>query len=342
MTLDQLLSDAGQGEVIEEIRVQITDLTQSKTSTNKPYYDIEIADGTGRAKLKIWSDSQAFPFLGSIQKGEVIGLDAVFTKNQWGLNAGRPAMRVLSEEERVAFFSPSPERQIVIQRGWDYMVATCTGFQDARLKLLCLETLTRYETKWKRAAAARTYHHARRGGLIEHVSQMMRAAQALAPLYPEISVELLLTGVLFHDIGKLWENDYEAEGFVQPVTLTGELIGHIAAGVEVVNNLWRELRAREEAVFAQGNPSSDLLRQHLLHLILSHHGTREFGSSVTPRTPEGWVLHHVDSIDAKIEMLRCAYAENKELAPGIFEPRRPLEGYPILPIMLSAKKAEGE
>jgi len=342
MTLEQLLSEASEGEVIEEIHVQLTELTQSKTSTNKPYFDIEIADQTAKAKLKIWSDSQAFPFLSSIQKGEVVGLDAVFTKNQWGLNAGRPAMRLLSEEDKTAFFAPSSERQIVIQAGWEYMVSTCSSFLDERLKLLCLEALTRYEVKWQRAAAARTYHHARRGGLIEHVSQMMRAGQALAPLYPEISVELLLAGVLFHDIGKLWENDYEAEGFVQPVTLTGELIGHIAAGVEVVNNLWRELRAREEAVFSQGDPPSDLLRQHLLHLILSHHGTREFGSSVTPRTPEGWVLHHIDSIDAKIEMLRCAYAENKEVSPGIFEPRRPLEGLPVLPILLSVKNAEGE
>lgn len=341
-TLEKILLDAEKGELPIEARVQITGLILGKTSGNKPYYDLEIADCSARAKLKIWSDTQAFQVLGGLSVGMAIGLDAIFSKNQWGLNASKPAVRTLSDEEREVLFAPSPARQEVLMREWNFIKSTVVGISDPRLKIVASDAITRYEAKWLRAAAARTYHHARRGGLIEHVAQMLRAALAITPLYPELSQDLLVAGVLFHDIGKLWENDFEAEGFTMPVTLTGELVGHITTGVEVINALWREAKARDEGIFTGGNPPADLLRQHLLHLVLSHHGSRDFGSPITPRTPEGWVLHHIDSLDAKIEMLRCAYAENKELAPGIFEQRRPLEGFPILPISLYGRTGKDE
>jgi 3'-5' exoribonuclease len=199
------------------------------------------------------------------------------------------------------------------------------------LQLLARKFLEQYGDKFRRAAAARDYHHARRGGLLEHTSQMMRSAAALATVYPTMNWDLVQAGVLFHDCGKCWENDYQADGFVSPYTTLGELLGHISLGIEVVNRLWRTLED-EPSFAAVGEPSRELVREHLLHLIASHHGEKEFGAPVTPRTPEGWALHYIDNLDARYEMLDQTYATKAQVANGIFDYRKPLEGHAVRPL----------
>jgi 3'-5' exoribonuclease len=180
--------------------------------------------------------------------------------------------------------------------------------------------LEKHGERFKRTAAARRNHHARRGGLVEHVAQMMRCAVAICGVYPALNRDLMIAGVLFHDCGKLWENVHAENSFAQPYNLTAEMLGHIPLGLEVVNKLWRELMERPEAVeWLHVEPTSDSVRLHLLHLIAAHHGSLEFGSPVLPKTPEAVALHHVDNIDAKLEMFRKAYESGKELAPGIIE-----------------------
>ena len=182
------------------------------------------------------------------------------------------------------------------------------GIHDPRLSGLCQQFLEQFGDRFRRAAAARKNHHARRGGLLEHVAQMMRSARALCTVYPDFNQDLLLTGVLFHDCGKLWENNYPESGFAQNVALHGEMLGHIPLGIELVNKLWRELldspAARDWLAL---EPANEDVRLHLLHLIASHHGQLEFGSPTLPRTPEAFALNDIDKLDAKYEMTRMAY-----------------------------------
>lgn len=333
MTLAELIAAAFEGETEAEVHAQIDSLREGRTTSDKPFFDLELADATSRAKLKIWSDCPAFEYFcsGDAHPRDSIVLQGRFYTNQYGLNVNRPSARPLTPTEEGALFAGSPERQQQGEADWQHLLDTFRNLPEKRLSAIALLALEKYETKWRRAAAARSFHHARPGGLVEHTTQMLRCAQAIAPLYPEITPGLLYAGVLFHDSGKLWEND--CDGFSIPQTLTGEMLGHIAVGIELVNRLWHEACEAHPEIFGkEATPPSDLLRQHLLHLIASHHGTREFGALVTPRTPEAWALHQIDNLDAKIEMLRCAYREKGELAPGIFEPRRPLEGSPIRPL----------
>jgi 3'-5' exoribonuclease len=211
------------------------------------------------------------------------------------------------------------------------VTALVVEIKDPRIRLLCETYLKDYGEKFKRAAAARDYHHARRGGLLEHTAQMMRSAKALSTAYAALNWDLIFAGVLFHDCGKLWELDYPAQGFLSPMTTIGELLGHITVGIEVVNKLWRTLETSPEFT-ATTQPPREMVRQHLLHLIASHHGLKEYGSPVTPRTQEAWMLHHIDNIDAHLEMLAQTYAEKPQVAPGIYEYRRPLEGKAIAPL----------
>jgi len=318
---------------VESVYIQLAGIREGRTAAGKPFIDLEAADSTARVKFKIWSDSQAFTYLQQSREGDVAELSGRFLVNDYGLNVNQPELEALTDAQSDALLAGTPERQERLALDWKLFQETFGSLQDARLRTVALLALESYEKKWKRAAAARSYHHARRGGLLEHTAQMLRCAIALAPLYEEVTPDLLYCGVLFHDIGKLWENDYAETGFTSQPVRKGELIGHITIGVEVANRLWHEASQKDPAAFApDGKPSPDLVRDHLLHLIVSHHGELEFGSPVMPKTPEGWLLHHIDNIDAKIEMLRGAYLESEEVAPGLVQAKRPMMGLIARPL----------
>ena len=136
----------------------------------------------------------------------------------------------------------------------------------------------------------------------------------------------LFAGILFHDSGKLWENQFSETGFVMDYDELGELVGHISIGLEIVNSLWRKLSAENADVWKTYSPSSEDVRLHLLHLIGSHHGQKELGSPVEPKTPEAMALHYIDNLDSKLEMFAAGYTTAKPLAARIFDRVRPLPG----------------
>lgn len=312
---------------------------EATTQGGKPYYDLELADATGTTKLKIWSETQAFSFCQRLQGGEMIAVEGIFFCNQYGLNVNRPEARFLSDEEIEFLLAGSEEDRRRGEADWEYVISVFGQMNDPRLKAVALQCLGAYEAKWRRAAAARTYHHAKRGGLLEHTASMLRLAEAISGHYPEVTPELLYCGVLFHDVGKLWENDYPEKGFISQPTRLGEMLGHITIGIEVVNRLWNQcLEEDPESFSSEQQPPTELLKEHLLHLIAAHHGEIAFGSPVTPKTPEAWLLHHIDNMDAKIEMLRCAYRESEETVPGLYPVRRPLAGMPAKPLSAYGKK----
>ncbi len=209
---------------------------------------------------------------------------------------------------------------------WEFILQTTRGLGDPRLRLLCAAFLNEWGERFRRAAAARKYHHARRGGLVEHTAQMMRVAKEIAPVYPQLNVDLLIAGILFHDSGKLWENQFSETGFVMDYDELGELVGHISIGLELVNSVWRKLTAENADSWKTYSPPSEDVRLHLLHLIGSHHGQKELGSPVEPKTPEAMALHYIDNLDSKLEMFAAGYATAQPLAPRIFDRVRPLPG----------------
>lgn len=134
-------------------------------------------------------------------------------------------------------------------------------------------------------------HHAYRGGLIEHVVSLMRVARKICEVYADLDVELLLVGVFLHDIGKLRELSVDA-GF--SYTDEGQLLGHLVIGVEMLSEKIRQVEQ------LTGRPFDAEMAWRLKHMILSHHGTYEFGSPRLPMTPEAVALHLIDNLDAKL------------------------------------------
>jgi 3'-5' exoribonuclease len=313
---------------------QVEALTKKETREGKPFWELTLADAEAKLTLRAWSDAPAFALCEGLAVGTFLEATGEFVHNgSFGLDAKRWNGRELSADERDALLAGSPELREKQATDFAFLEQSVAAISDPRLQGLAQLFLAEYGPRFRRAAAARGNHHARRGGLVEHVAQMMRSALAIASAYPLLNRDLLAAGVLFHDSGKLWENSLPADGFVMPFDERGEMLGHITIGIELVNTLWRKLLATPEAAsFAALQPASEDVRLHLLHLLASHHGELQFGSPVVPKTPEAWALHYVDNLDAKMEMMTAAYATSRQLAPHIQERVWPLPGNLVAPL----------
>ena len=341
ITIAAIKDLAGESPVSAVIHVQLQSRASRMTKGGKPYLEAVFADSTGNFTLKLWSDSPAFVAASEIVDGAFLRLEAEWTQNQYGVNANALAWYHLDAESIADFLSGDPALRQKQQADYDRITGLCDSILDPRLRALCSHFLGTMGDRFRRTAAARKNHHARRGGLVEHVAQMMASADALCPIYPELNRDLLLTGVLFHDCGKLWENSYPKTGFTQQVSIYGEILGHIQIGIELVNNLWNDICDTEgAAAWADLVPAKESVRLHLLHLIGSHHGQLEFGSPVLPRTPEAHALHHIDNLDAKMEMIRESYANSNEVSPGIYDRMFPLPANLVEPLAVFVPRVE--
>ncbi len=148
-----------------------------------------------------------------------------------------------------------------------------------------------FVAKFTTAPAGIKNHHAYQGGLIEHVVALLNVADRITDLYPEIDRDLLLTGIFLHDIGKVEELTYDRAFAYSD---SGQLVGHLVIGVEML----RDKAERFEKLMGEPFPAELLLR--LKHMIVSHHGSYEFGSPKLPMTLEAVALHYLDNLDAKI------------------------------------------
>jgi len=161
---------------------------------------------------------------------------------------------------------------------------------------LLRRTLEQFGDRLRIWPAAQLVHHAYRGGLLEHVLKMSEIGVSLARSY-NADADLVLAGALLHDIGKLEELDYEC---VAQYSTAGNLLGHITLGAQAVSRM---------AAGIEGFPEA--LKIEIEHLVLSHHGSREFGSPVEPMTVEAFILAAVDDLDAKIHQVRRHVAEDE-------------------------------
>jgi 3'-5' exoribonuclease len=322
------------GRLEGAVHGQVESLVKKETRDGKPFWELSLADAAAKITLRAWSDSPAYALCEEMAVGAFLEVTGEFVHNgSFGLDAKRWTCRELTAEERDTLLAGPPELRDKQAADYDFLVQTVAAFADPRLRVLAMVFLEDYGARFRRAAAARGNHHARRGGLVEHVAQMMRGALAVASAYPALNRDLLLAGVLFHDAGKLWENSLPADGFLMPFDERGELLGHITIGIELVNTLWRKALTREEAAgWAELHPASEDVRLHLLHLLAAHHGELQFGSPVVPKTPEAWALHYVDNLDAKMEMMAAAYATSRQLAARIQERAWPLPGNLVAPL----------
>ena len=326
----QLKRAAADGRVEARVHAQVESLTRKDTREGKPFYAAVLADAGAKLTLRAWSDGPAFEFCENAKAGAFVEVEGEFTMSPgFGLDSKRWTIRELKPDELAELLDGPLDIRGKQAADYAFLDQTVRALTDPRLAALCGLFLDDFGDRFRRAAAARANHHARRGGLVEHVAQMMRSAMAIASAYPALNRDLLAAGVLFHDCGKLWENQMPVDGFMMPFDERGELLGHINIGIELVNTLWKSLPVDDWKDLA---PDNEDVRLHLLHLIAAHHGELEFGSPVQPKTPEAIALHYIDNLDAKLEMLARGYEGGPSVAERIYDKVKPLNVRLVAPL----------
>src|SRR3954466_7970965 len=241
LTLTEIRRATQNGTTAARVHVQVENATPKLTREQQPYCELTLADACDRMTLRVWSDHPAYKACSALTNQDFIELTAEFYQSQYGLDARKWTVRPLTEQEKNELLQGPPDLRAKQASDFELVRQTVAGITDPRLAALGEAFLGEWGDRFRRTAAARNYHHARRGGLVEHCAQMMRVAVAVAPLYPQLNSGLLIAGILFHDSGKLWENHYSETGFVMAYDERGELMGHISIGLELVNSLWRKI-----------------------------------------------------------------------------------------------------
>ncbi len=269
------------------------------------YLALTLIDRTGQMEGRMWEAADA----GEFKAGDVVKLRGQVCRYQEKLQIKLEKLRRADEAQDAGQFELGdfvPHTEYDIDALWARLAAHVDSFTDRHLQQLVRLFLedAAIAPALREAPAAKTMHHAWIGGLLEHVVSLCDICALAAGHYAGVNRDLLLTGAILHDIGKLselrWGTSFE-------YTLEGQLLGHISIGLAMVDQKVAQLPGFP--------PRLKLLVQHL---ILSHHGRYEFGSPKLPMIPEAMLLHYLDDLEAKMQSIRSELARSAAggRAPG--------------------------
>jgi 3'-5' exoribonuclease len=269
---------------------------QRSTKQNKPYLNLTLGDKTGQIEGRVW-DLGDPRIAKEFERGDLVKVrGSVARFDERCQIKVEQLRRAIANEADLMDMLPCTTHDI--DELWKQLEAIVESIANADLKRLLNALLTDPEIakEYREAPAARQLHHAWLGGLLEHVVSLLGLADRVAAHYPLLDRDLLVTGVILHDIGKVRELSWET-GF--DYTVEGVLLGHIQMGVDLV-----------EKTIASLPDFPERLRTLVLHMILSHHGKLEFGSPKLPMIPEALVLNFVDDLDAKMQAMASEFEKS--------------------------------
>jgi 3'-5' exoribonuclease len=267
---------------------------EKKTGSGQ-YLALTLSDKTGTIDARMWEEIASA--VATCSEGCTVKVHGQVSKYQGKFQITLTKMRLAAESEvEAADFVPSTKFDI--GEMWAELRGVVDGFTNAELQRLVFAFLDdeKIAEAYRQAPAAKVLHHAWIGGLLEHVMALVRVCKVTAPFYPEVDVDLLVTGAVLHDIGKIREL-YWGTSF--GYTLEGQMIGHISIAQGML---------REKVSGLPGFPEK--LRVLVEHMILSHHGKYEFGSPKLPMTPEAILLSALDDVEAKMQAMRNEFGRD--------------------------------
>lgn len=260
--------------------------TQKKTE----YLDMVLSDGGGEIVAKLWDYSPAkcdvFP------SGTIVKVKG--TIDVWN---NSPQLKI--EKIREANFSDDVKMDDLVscaQYSGEEMFAeienTAKAFENPEISKIVLHLLNENREDVIKASAALRMHHTMRGGLLYHTLSMLRVGKAICNVYPFLNKDLVCSGIIIHDLGKISELKYNDAGIASEYTAKGNMVGHIIGGAVNIAMVGEKLGIDSEIVM------------QLQHIVISHHGIPEFGSPIPPMFPEAQVVSTIDKLDAEMfEML---------------------------------------
>ncbi len=265
--------------------------------TGEPYLSLQLADRTGDIEAKMWDN--VAEVMDTFDRDDFVKVKGLMQPYQNRTQFTVHRLRRMEDHE-VDFddFFPCSERDS--NEMWRELEGIIAGIGNPHLRTL-LQTLfanPEMARRYRIAPAAKTIHHACRGGLLEHVLSLCSLCRLVGPHYRNVDQDLLLTGAIVHDLGKIEELTYTRSFGYSP---DGQLLGHIIIGLRMVGDVITALP-----------DFPPKLRTLIEHMIISHHGELEFGSPKVPLFEEAMLLHHLDNLDSKMEALRNALRKDTQ------------------------------
>lgn len=259
------------------------------TRTGKPYLKLTLVDKTGEIRCNAWDLAETAVLVDEFCKVEAV-VDSYEGALQLKVSRIRPAAN--NDPIDIADFFPCSERdRATMLSDLEHNIGTLIDNENLRSMLLAMLRDNDIRPLLLEAPAAVSIHHAYRGGLLEHILSLVNASVNIAAAYPELDRDLLIAASFLHDIGKLQEMEFSR---ATRYTVRGRLMGHIAMGLGTIQQFCGEFPIPED------------LQEKLYHMVLSHHGTNEWGSPVLPAFREAVVFHFLDQIDAKLAAITAA------------------------------------
>ncbi|MBL7179865.1 MAG: HD domain-containing protein [Pseudomonadota bacterium] len=284
----QFIKDFKPGDFIDDIFVLAEKTVAQKRDGNK-YLNIILADKTGSIKGVVWDNVDRIA--AGLSSGDVVGVQA--TVNEYKGTAQLVIKNMTAgPAEAVDPAEFLPATRLDIENMFERFLKIAASLKDGHLKALLDAFLSDEEfvRKFKTAPAAKKMHHAYLGGLLEHTLSMATLAEKIAGHYSGIDRDLLIAGAMLHDIGKTRELEYT---FKIDYSDQGRLLSHIVIGLEMI-----------EAKLSKIIDFPEERKLLLKHMIVSHHGTQEFGSPEPPKTVEAVLLNYIDEMDSKVKGIR--------------------------------------
>lgn len=279
--------------------------SESTKKTGEPYFRIDVSDVSGTVNGVCWENPENYNV-----DANCVGC-IVKLKGLYDIYNGTPQIKVhnirkITDEEfnEIDKSSLLPHAPIDIETEFKKVYEYLNSIKDEDYKKIAFHILAETKDKFISIPAGKSVHHAFIGGLLMHTCNMMKIANFYSAMYQDIvDRDLLMTATFLHDNAKIDEFELTNLNLVQAYSLLGQLMGHLVMGAEKIERAANELNI----------DSNQLKIQMLKHLILSHHGSGEMGSPVTPKTAEAELLHLIDLTDSRLEM----YAEEyKNLEVG--------------------------
>ena len=250
------------------------------TTSKKPYLDLTLSDGIDKISAKKWN----WNISGKPEVGTVVTINADVT--EWAGNKQLTASSVRRSTKGPEEFAPKGDFDIDDYKAKLNMLLL--NMENAPLNNLITKIFDDYLEQWETAPGATNVHHAYLAGTFQHSIDTAIIAKAIATNIDGCNVDLCVAGALLHDVGKLFV--YELNGSVINYTEYGHLLEHIIGGIVILD------RYRTEE-------NSEIITL-LQHIIAAHHGKLEFGSPVTPKFLEAWIVSYADDIDAKANIIQ--------------------------------------
>jgi 3'-5' exoribonuclease len=288
------------GEQVE-LFLLIKSATKGIASNGKPFLTLILQDKSGDIEAKLWdasNDDEKNYVAQNIVK--VMGdIQNYRGRSQLKIRQIRPSSQV-DQVKLADFIETAPvSREEMTSKLTQYIFE----MKNPNIQRITRHLIKKYQNEFLEYPAATKNHHEFVSGLAFHVISMLDLAKSIASLYPSLDKDLLYAGVILHDLGKV----VELSGPISTVyTIEGNLLGHITIMVNEIGKAADELHIGGEEVMI------------LQHLVLSHHGKAEWGSPKPPLIKEAEILHYIDNIDAKMNMLDRALERVK---PGEFSER---------------------